>query len=40
VHFNGRIRGRALVAGSYELQVTPTLGSLIGKTKTVKFRIR
>jgi hypothetical protein len=40
VSFNGRIRGRVLAPGSYVLQLVPSLGSLVGKTRTASFVVR
>jgi hypothetical protein len=37
--FSGRVGGRQLSAGSYELDATPKLGILTGKTAMAKFEI-
>ncbi|MDQ6775818.1 MAG: hypothetical protein M3071_06250 [Actinomycetota bacterium] len=39
VVFTGRLGGRALAAGSYLLEVAPTLGSLTGKTSSARFQV-
>jgi hypothetical protein len=38
-HFTGRVDGRALAPGSYELSATPVAGGLTGLTRSVAFRI-
>jgi hypothetical protein len=37
--FNGRLGGHALAPGSYQLQATPKLGTLSGKTETATFEV-
>lgn len=37
--FSGRVRGHRLSPGSYEVQATPKLGALTGKTVPAKFTI-
>ena len=39
LHFGGEIGGRALAAGAYELQATPSAAGRSGATVTVTFRI-
>jgi hypothetical protein len=39
VHWNGEAGGHLLAAGSYELEATPKLGALKGKTISVKFTV-
>jgi len=38
-HWNGKASGHTLAPGSYELEATPKLGSLTGKTVSVKFTV-
>jgi hypothetical protein len=38
-HWSGKLHGHALAAGRYELQATPKLGSLTGKTISIKFTV-
>jgi hypothetical protein len=37
--FSGRVRGHRLSRGSYEVEATPKLGALTGKTVSAKFKI-
>jgi hypothetical protein len=37
--FNGKIGGRSLAVGAYELVVTPTLKGSSGTPKTIRFRV-
>jgi hypothetical protein len=37
--FSGRLNGRPLAAGSYELEVTPKLAGLTGKTLSARFAV-
>jgi hypothetical protein len=37
--FNGRVHGHALAPGSYELTLTPTLGTLSGDQIVARFRV-
>jgi hypothetical protein len=38
-HFTGRVGGRALAPGGYELSATPVAGRVTGRTRSVAFRI-
>jgi hypothetical protein len=40
VAFNGRLRGRLLATGSYELQAAPTLDGVHGKLVSVRFTVK
>lgn len=38
--FSGRVHGRKLAVGSYTITATPTAGSLVGKSKRAKLRVK
>jgi hypothetical protein len=39
VRFTGRVRGRKLAPGRYQLTLTPNAGGKAGRTVTLSFRI-